>query len=678
MTPTREVFFNVRHVWVMYALFVVTLAIFCNGFYRHWQRWARGLPATRTDRPWQRLLGLLRQTAAHDRLLKRYRSAGLFHLLFFWGMVILTAGTTVVFIHNDLGIHIMQGAFYLYFQCLTLDVFGALFVAALLAALFHRYATRPSRLKPDRLQDGIILVLLFTIVITGFILEGARIQITGDPWAAWSPVGNLTGSLLARVFSTSGLGQFHGFTWWFHMALVFGFIAWIPYSKLMHLFTAPANVYLRDLGPRGALPLLEIEKAEALGISRLEQFSWKDLFDLDACTECGRCEVNCPANLSSKPLSPKWLILDLQKASRASQATSPAPAPSGDESSPLVGPVIREDTLWSCTTCRACMEQCPVMIEQVPKIVQMRRHLVMERAELPDDLQNVIRSLEARGHPYAGAGASRSDWHHDLDVHVLSDKPDQAFDVLLWVGCAGAMNERSKSVTRAFAQLLKAAGVKFAILSREEKCTGDLARRIGHEFLFQQLAQENISTFERYHVKKIVTSCPHCFNTIKNEYSQLGGNYQVIHHSEFLQELVASGRLKPEAAALGKIVFHDPCYLGRYNQVYDAPRQVLDSVPASQRTEVSDWSGRNALCCGGGGGFSFMEEKTGTRMSHNRSRQLLSTGAQTVAVGCPFCMTMLEDGVKTIAQEGQTPRVLDIAEVLAQAVIKAPTKESRP
>jgi Fe-S oxidoreductase/nitrate reductase gamma subunit len=675
MTPTREVFFNIRHVWVMYALFAVTLAIFSYGFCRHWQRWSRGLPASRTDRPWQRLQGLLRQTAAHDRLLKRYRAAGFFHLLFFWGMVILTAGTTVVFIHNDLGIHIMQGAFYLYFQSLTLNIFGALFIVALLAALVQRYVARPSRLKPDHWQDGIILILLLTILLTGFILQGARIQLTRDPWGAWSPVGNVAGSLLARLFGVDGLRQLHLFTWWFHMALVFGFIAWIPYSKLMHLLTAPANIYLRDLEPRGALPLLDIEKTEALGISRLEQFSWKDLFDLDACTECGRCEVNCPANISNKPLSPKWLILDLQKASRAEHAAAPTPPPNPEEPSPLVGPVIREETLWSCTTCRACMEQCPVMIEQVPKIVQMRRHLVMERAEFPDDLQGVIRSLEARGHPYPGSSASRSDWHKDLDVHVLSDKPGQSFDVLLWVGCAGAMNDRSKSVTRAVAQLLQAAGVRFAILSREEKCTGDPARRIGHEFLFQQLAQENIATFDRYGVKKILTSCPHCFNTLRNEYPQLGGNYQVIHHSEFLQELVASGRLRPEATALGKVVFHDPCYLGRYNQVYGAPRQLLDSVPNSQRAEVPNWSARNALCCGGGGGFSFMEEKTGTRMSHNRSRQLVSTGADTVAVGCPFCMTMLEDGVKTVSPEGQTPRVLDIAEVLAQAIMQNPAQE---
>ena len=676
MTPTREVFFNIRHVWVMYALFAVTLAIFVYGCYQHWQRWARGIATDRTDQPWQRLKGLFSQALAHDRLLKRYRSAGFFHLLFFWGMVVLTAGTTVVFIHNDLGIHIMQGAFYLYFQSFTLDIFGGLFIVALITALLYRYAVRPSRLKPDKLQDGIILVLLLTILITGFVLQGARIKITNDPWAAWAPVGVIFGNLLSHFFSKSELVGVHRFTWWFHMALVFSFISWIPYSKLMHLFTAPANIYLRHLGPRGALPLLDIEKAEALGISRLEQFSWKDLFDLDACTECGRCEVNCPATLSSKPLSPKWLILDLQRASRDTLGAVLAPTPAADEMSPLVGPVIREETLWSCTTCQACMEQCPVMIEHVPKIVQMRRHVVMERAEFPDDLQGAVRSLEARGHPYPGSSASRSDWHKDLDIHVLSEKPNQNFDVLLWIGCAGAMNERSKSVSRAVAQLLKAAGVKFAILSREEKCTGDLARRIGHEFLFQQLAQENIATFERYQVKRIVTSCPHCFNTIRNEYPQLGGNYQVVHHSEFLQELVASGRLRPGTNAENKIVFHDPCYLGRYNQVFDAPRNLLDSIPGSLRAEVPGWNARHAHCCGGGGGFSFMEEKTGTRMSHTRSRQLLSTGADTVAVGCPFCMTMLEDGVKTVNQDGQAARVLDIAEVLAEAIIKNPEHAS--
>ena len=307
------------------------------------------------------------------------------------------------------------------------------------------------------------------------------------------------------------------------------------------------------------------------------------------------------------------------------------------------------------------MEQCPVAIEHVPKIVGMRRHLVMERAEFPGDLENMVRSLEARGHPYPGASASRTDWMQGLPVKSLADQPNAEFEVLFWVGCAGALNQRSQSVTRAVAELLTRAGVKFAVLGREERCTGDSARRIGHEFLFQTLAQQNIATLDRYKVKKIVTACPHCFNTIKNEYPQLGGNYEVVHHSEFLAELVAQGRLKPREAKTGKVTFHDPCYLGRYNQVYDAPRNLLDSLPGAERSEP-EWNRRNALCCGGGGGFSFMEEKRGTRMNQNRSRQLLATGADTIAVGCPFCMIMLEDGVKTAAPE-QSVQVRDIAEV---------------
>jgi Fe-S oxidoreductase len=667
MTPTRQVYFNIQHIWAMYALYAVSLGIFAWGVYRRWQRWSMGRAAHRFDRPWQRIVALFRQTAVHEKLLKRYRAAGIFHLLFYWSFLALLAGTTVVFIHQDLGLRIMQGSFYLWFQSLALDVFGAFFIIAILVAIYYRYGKRAARLKPDKVQDGLILGLLLLILVTGFVIEGARIQLTADQWAHWSPVGNATGEVLTGLFSNSIMWALHRGTWWLHAVIVFGFIAWIPYSKLFHLLTAPANIYLQDLGPKGALPSIELETAENLGISRLNQFTWKDLLDYDACTECGRCEVNCPAFLTQKPLSPKKFILDLRDAMH-STAVAPPTNGSADGQGSLIGAVIQEETLWSCTSCRACMEQCPVMIEQVPKIMNMRRHLVMEQAEFPADLQNAVRSLEARGHPFPGVSSSRSDWHADLAIPVLAEQPDTHFDVLLWVGCAGALNERNKSVTRAVAQLLKQAGVKFAILSREERCTGDPARRIGHEFLFQTLAQQNVATFARHNIKKIVTACPHCFNTLRNEYPQLGGNYEVVHHSEFLQELVAAGRLKPQARGLNKVVFHDPCYLGRYNDVYDAPRDLLECVPGAQRVEVDGWNRRNALCCGGGGGFSFMEEKLGFRMNKNRSEQLLATGAGTVAVGCPFCMVMIDDGIKTAAADpAKAPEVLDIAEVLVRA-----------
>ena len=674
MTPTREVYFNIHHVWVMYLLFVITLAVFGLGLYRRWRLWQIGRPANRFDRPGERLAGLWRQTGLHEKLLKRYRGAGLYHLAFYWGFFFLLMGTFVVFLQEDLHIPIMHGWFYLIFQSLTLNVFGLLFTLAMVAALVNRYLLRPARLKPGKSDDAVILVLLLTILLTGFIIQGARIQLTHDRWGAWSPIGNAVGTALASAFTTEQLYSLHRATWWFHLVIVFGFIGWIPYSKLLHIATAPANIYLRNLEPRGKFPSIDFDTAEDLGVSKLAQFTWKDLLDLDACTECGRCEVNCPATLTQKPLSPKQLILDLRE---ELHTIDPLRLPISTQSvvaseengaaSPLVGAVIKEATLWSCTTCSACMEQCPVMIEQVPKIVQMRQHLVMEQAEFPDDLQAMVRSLEARGHPYPGNSASRVDWMTGLDIPVLGDTVDARYDVLLWVGCAGALNERNRSVTRALAELLMRAGVNFAVLGRQEKCTGDPAKRIGHDMLFQQLAMQNIATLENYGVKKVLTACPHCFNTLRNEYPQLGGNYEVLHHTEFLQQLVAQGKLKAKSGSLDKVTFHDPCYLGRYNQVYDAPRAVLDAVPGANLVEVENWNKRNALCCGGGGGFAFMEEKSGSRMNGNRSRQLLATGAETIAVGCPFCMMMIDDGVKTVASAEQKVEVLDVAEVLNRA-----------
>lgn len=677
VTPTREVYFNIRHVWVMYLLFVITLAIFGVGLYRRWRLWQIGGPAHRFDNPKERLAGLFRQTGLHEKLLKRYRGAGLYHLAFYWGFFFLLLGTFVVFLQEDLHIPIMHGWFYLLFQSLTLNIFGLLFTIAIAAAIINRYVLRPPRLSPGKTDDAIILVLLFTILVTGFILQGARIQLTHDPWAAWSPVGNVAGQALASAFSPPQLYTLHRSLWWFHLVIVFGFLGWLPYSKLLHIATSPANIYLRNLEPRGKFPSINFDTAEDLGVSRLPQFTWKDLLDLDACTECGRCEVNCPATLSQKPLSPKKLILDLREDLHKLDpfhlplSSGPDAGRPSTENASLIGPVIREETLWSCTTCSACMEQCPVMIEQVPKIVQMRQHLVMEQAEFPDDLQGIVRSLEARSHPYPGNTASRVDWMSGMDIAVLGEKPDAQYEVLLWVGCAGALNERNRAVTRSLAELLSRAGVTFTVLGREEKCTGDPAKRIGHDMLFQQLAMQNIGTLNRYGVKKVLTACPHCFNTIRNEYPQLGGNYEVLHHTEFLQQLIAQGRLKSKAGSLDTVTFHDPCYLGRYNQIYDAPRDLLQSVSGANLVEVENWSKRNALCCGGGGGFAFMEEKSGSRMNANRSRQLLETGAKTVAVGCPFCMMMLDDGVKTVKAEDQDVEVLDLAEILNRATREA-------
>lgn len=668
MTPTRQVYFNIHHFWAMYVAFAAMLAVFFYGAWRRVRLWRIGQPAERTRPVWPRLKTALRNALAQRALVRRYRAAGAFHAWFFWGFLVLFLGTCVVFVHEDLGIHIMQGWFYLWFQSLGLDIFGALAILGLVGMLSYRYLLRAPRLKSSSAADAAIPLLFLLILVTGFVIEGLRIQLTSDPWAAWSPVGNYTGQWLARWMTLGEMRVLHRSLWWSHMAISFVFLAWIPYSKLFHLFTSPANIYLQNREPKGTLPVLNLETAENLGVSRIEQFTWKDLLDLDACTECGRCEVNCPAFLTGKPLSPRKLILDLRQALHAQgpqllvAGTGPGAA---EEDSPLVGPVISEETLWSCTTCRACMEQCPVAIEQVPKIVGMRRHLAMERAEMPGDIEAMLQSLETRGHPFPGTSTSRTDWLAGLDVRQLSDSPDGSFDVLFWVGCAGAMNQRNQAVTQAVARLLTRAGIRFVVLGREERCTGDPARRVGHEYLFETLARQNVATLDRYNVKKIVTACPHCFNSLKNEYPALDGHFTVVHHSEMLRDLVAQGKLHPRVAAADKIAFHDPCYLGRYNDVYDAPRDLLDSVPGAARLEPA-WNRRNSLCCGGGGGFSFSEEKTGTRMNQNRARQLLATGAEKVAVGCPFCMSMLDDGIKSVS--GDRPVVVqDVAEVLEEA-----------
>jgi Fe-S oxidoreductase len=442
--------------------------------------------------------------------------------------------------------------------------------------------------------------------------------------------------------------------------LVFGFLAWAPYTKMAHVALGPLNIYTARLEPTGAaLRPVDFEKAETLGVNSLAGFTWKDLADFDACTECGRCTDACPANAVGKSLSPRDIILDLQSLMHNVGAQNGKP-------SAIIGtvPATAPEALWACTTCGACMEACPVFIEQMPKIVELRRYLVMEQAEFPETMQEAITSLESRGHPFRGTQATRLDWAEGLSVKTAAEAKNT--EVILWVGCGGALVERNQKVTRATAQLLDRAGVKFAVLGREEKCTGDPARRIGNEFLFQNLARENIETLARYGVKKIITACPHCFNTFRNEYPQFGGDFEVYHHSEYLARLAAEGKLSPAAKTDKKITFHDPCYLGRHNGIFDAPRRLVQLSSRSAPVEMAE-SRAQSFCCGGGGGMSFVEEPKDKRVNQERARQALETGAEVVAVGCPFCLTMLEDGIN--ARRGDRDvRVMDVAELLWQGV----------
>ncbi|HEX9162143.1 MAG TPA: heterodisulfide reductase-related iron-sulfur binding cluster [Thermoanaerobaculia bacterium] len=642
---TRPIYWNIAHIWMMYALLVPAIGAGGYGVYRHIVRWRRGRPLARFDQPGQRLRLVFAHALAQRRT-ARERYAGLFHRFITYGFIVLTIATILVGFDADFGTRILRGWFYLYFQSFVVDVFGALVLIGIAMAALRRYVRRPAKLVRTA-ESAWILAAVFVIVATGFLLEGWRIAATNDPWRMWSPFGNLVAQLSAPVMSVAALQAAHRTTWWFHLAVSLAFLAWVPYTKLMHIVTAPLNIYTANLEPIGAsLKKVDFE-SEAFGVNSLDGFTWKDLLDLDACTECGRCTDVCPAHTVGKSLSPRDIILQLRD------------FPDGGA---IIGavPATQPESLWECTTCAACVEVCPVFIEQMPKIVDMRRHLVMEEAEYPESMQDAILSLEKRGHPFSGTRATRLDWAEGLDVRHISEARDA--EVLLWVGCGGALIERNQKVIRAIAQLLQKAGVRFAVLGRDEKCSGDPARRIGNEFLFDMLAKQNVANLQKYHVRKVITPCPHCFNTFKNEYPQYGGMFEVYHHSEFLAALVRDGKIGAPAEASQSVTFHDPCYLGRQNGVYEAPRALIGASVEMPRNRSG------SFCCGGGGGMSFVDEPADKRVNQERAREALATGADVLAVSCPFCMTMMQDGIN--AQKGSREmRVMDIAEVILSRVI---------
>ncbi len=655
---TREVFWNISHGWIMYVLLLPTMAIAAYGIWRRFRSWRRGLRvAGRLDRPGERLLHLWNH-ALLQRHTMRERYAGIFHAMIFWGFITLTIATTVVMLDHDFGLPIMRGRFYLYFQSFFVDLLGSLALIGVAMAGIRRWKTKPVKLVYSD-EAGWILILAAVILATGFFLEGWRIVVTADPWGTWSPVGYATGFLSAKFFSLETLTALHRWCWWFHLILVFGFLAWAPFTKMLHPLTSALNIYAANLQPAGAsLKTVDFEKAENFGVNRLDQFTWKDLLDLDACTECGRCTEACPANAVGKSLSPRDIILDLRDTLHRKGGRN-------EPDTGLIGSTdaLRPERLFECTSCAACVEACPVSIEQLPKIVDMRRHKVMEEADFPETMQRAIRSLEKRKHPFAGTESSRTDWMRELNLPHASEAQDA--EVLVWAGCGTSLVKRNQKSIRSLAELLKKAGVKFAVLGRDEKCSGDVARRIGNEFLFESLAKENIETLKKFKVSKVITSCPHCFNTFRNEYPQLGAPFETFHHSQFLGELIKAGRLKITAASERRIAFHDPCYLSRHNGVTEEPRNLLQNTSRNSMRELPR-NRRNSFCCGGGGGMSFVDEPPDKRVNRERAEEILATDADTLAVGCPFCTTMMEDGINA-AKGDRGIEVKELAELLNEA-----------
>jgi Fe-S oxidoreductase len=541
-----------------------------------------------------------------------------------------------------------------------------------------------------------VLVSLFFFEIFAYIATQG---------AAWTPFGALVGEAW-KGMDIGAATALMSVAWWANVLVVLGFLIYIPNSKHLHLLATPFNVFFRNYQPKGALQIIpNIEEREDYGVHKVSQFTWKQLLDGYACTECGRCNSVCPALATDKPLWPKEIILAVKEELFAAGGMMLVSAEAAEErakTEPMVGGLVMEESLWACTNCGACVEICPVSIEHVQKIDDMRRFLVMEESSFPQEVTPLFNNLERNANPWEISNDTRADWAKALKVPTLAEDPE--VDVLYWVGCMGSFDQRNQKVATAFAKVMQHAGVKFGILGPEESCTGDPARRIGNEYLWQTLAQQNIEVLNgygfgkeagangqigqngqngsvnghayngvgvppgrAYNIKSVVATCPHCFNTIKNEYPQLGGNYEVIHHTEFIDRLISSGQLTlPVGFDLRKLTYHDPCFIGRWNDIYDEPRRVLNVISSNGVTEM----GRNrnrSFCCGGGGGRVWMEEKIGKRINNTRVQEALDTGAEAMAAACPFCITMFEDGIKAVEAQDHFG-VEDIAEILAHAL----------
>lgn len=632
-----------------------------------------GKKENRFDRIGQRIRNVVVIAFGQTKLL-REPVAGILHVLIFWGFVILLAAVLESVgegLIAGFSFHFL-GPMYPPLVFLT-DLFGAFVVISVVVSLFRRMIAPPPRLNVSghsKWDAILILGLILTVMLTMFGQNASRMMMHGEIEQA-----RFVSAALGGLFTAETAASWYYVFFWCHTLTVLGFLNYLPYSKHLHVISSVPNVFFSDLTPKGALQPINLvdETLTKYGATDIDDLTWKQLLDGYTCTECGRCTAACPANTTGKLLSPRKIIVDvrartLEKAPLmvAQAGNGTAQGTDGAMAHQLLDNFITEQELWACTTCMACVQECPVMIEHVDTIVDLRRGLVLNESRFPEELKATFSNLERNYTPWGFGHSTRADWAEDLDIPRMSNTPDA--EVLFWVGCAGAYDARYRKVTQSFARLMKMAGIKFAILGTEEKCTGDPARRMGNEYLAQTLITENVATLNNYNVRRIVVTCPHCMQSLGKEYAQFGGMYEVVHHTTFLEQLIDQGRLKLSPEKKAKIVFHDPCYLGRYNDEYDAPRNIIDSI-GRERVEMKRTRDKS-FCCGAGGGQMWMEEREGKRVNIERTEEALATKADVVGTGCPFCMTMMTDGVKA-KEASEHVQVKDVAELVLEAIQEA-------
>lgn len=685
---------------VFSVMLIVALGYLARTLYRRFVVLTKVVPVARFDRIPERLRAVAEYVLGQKKFvvgeqpLKGDRAAGWMHFFIFWGFTILGIQVIHMFARGffpgftlpGLSVNLLGGPY-----LLLKDIIQLVVLVAISMALFRWLVSHPPRLygfapAEDRLRGQshgeavLILCFIGTIMISGFLYDGGHLfagAVTPEieRERAWQPLSALVGLTLAGI-GGAGLAELaSNIGWWLHNGVILVFMNLLPISKHFHILTSVPNVFFKKLEPVGQLSKQDLENATTFGTSYINQFTWKQVLDMYSCTECGRCSSHCPATISGKQLAPRQLMLNLRDYLYEHEGEVLAAQANGDaaaDGSPLtigeniVGEkLIHDEVLWACTTCRACEEACPVLIEYVDKIVDMRRHLVQEESRFPTELTRTFKAMETQGNPWGIDAGSRADWAEGLEVPTVAEKPDAEY--LYFVGCAGSFDDRHKRTTQALAKILKAANVSFAILGVEEPCNGETARRIGNEYLFQTMAQMAVEVLNGYQVRKIITNCPHCFNTFKNDYPQFGGNFEVIHATELVDRLLAEGKLELNGAGQPRaITYHDSCYLGRYNGVFDAPRSILSRIPGVELREM-ERSRRFGMCCGAGGGRMWMEEEPTQRVNFRRVEQALETKPDAVAVACPFCMTMVDDGLKSKGLEEKVP-ALDVMELVAASM----------
>jgi Fe-S oxidoreductase/nitrate reductase gamma subunit len=665
--PTERLLLGLPGTWLFGLLLLFATAAFVYSMSRRVRVLLATGPENRFEKIGTRIAKTLGYAFAQKRMFRDFY-AGTFHILIFSGFLVLLVRTIALVVEGLApGFVLLRGPAGDAYT-LAKDVFEILVLVGVTMAVFRRAFARPRRL--DLTADAwFILFLIALLIVADLVSEGAKVALAPSLASEWSPAVLAVAGMM-QGFPRATLQGIYEAAWWTHLLDILLFGNYLPYSKHFHIITAIPNVFFMKLEPMGRLGTPNLETAEHFGVSKVEDLAWKSVLDGYTCTECGRCRVVCPTALTGKPLDPKVFIGDVRDAVyEATPQILAATSGRGNGAATgkrkeLIGGWISEDTIWACTTCGYCTWACPVfIIPAVDKIMEMRRHLVLERAQFPREMQTAFRGMETNGNPWGISASSRADWAKDLPVVTMSEAAEaggREIEVLFWVGCAGSYEDRAKKVSRALVEILNEAGVSFAILGTEETCTGDSARRMGNEYLFQMLAQQNVKTLNGYGVKKIVTNCPHCYNCIRHEYAPFGGNYEVLHATELVARLIDEGRIVLSEPVPETVSYHDACYLGRYNGIYQPPRRVLRAIPGLEMKELPRTCERG-LCCGAGGGRMWMEEKLGTRINQERMREIEGGATEGVGLSCPYCMIMLGNAKEEIGGKTAPFDVLELA-----------------